>query len=98
MFCPKAWELKTPPLTVQATPVPAHAMHCRNPRRSMPSLLWLCLIIFDKFHLRHGRLSSIPLTLPLLDLPPFIPGRHGNICRVRAVYIVKSATSAQVAS
>ena len=27
----------TPPPTVQSTPVPTHAMHLRNPRRSMPS-------------------------------------------------------------
>src|ERR1700691_4407034 len=31
-----------PPLIVQTSPVPAHAMHFRNPRRSMPSLLRSC--------------------------------------------------------
>src|SRR5215510_10874143 len=28
---------RTPPVAVQTSPVPAHAMHCRNPRRSTPS-------------------------------------------------------------
>src|SRR6202034_1260571 len=31
-----------PPLIVQTSPVPAHAMHFRNPRRSMPSLSRSC--------------------------------------------------------
>ena len=31
-----------PPLIVQTRPVPAHAMHFRNPRRSMPSSLRSC--------------------------------------------------------
>src|ERR1700693_989022 len=31
-----------PPLMVQTRPVPAHAMHFRNPRRSTPSLLRSC--------------------------------------------------------
>ena len=36
---PKAREVGTPPLKVQTRPVPAQAMHLRNPRRSMPSAL-----------------------------------------------------------
>src|SRR5215831_21042368 len=28
---------RTPPVAVQTSPVPAQAMHCRNPRRSTPS-------------------------------------------------------------
>src|SRR5690242_14145637 len=33
----KARDERTPPVTVQTSPVPAQAMHCRNPRRSTPS-------------------------------------------------------------
>ena len=33
---PSSFDVSTPPLIVQSTPVPAHAMHLRNPRRSMP--------------------------------------------------------------
>src|SRR6266567_6776564 len=40
-------DLRIPPLMVQRTPVPAHAMHLRNPRRSTPSLSWLCFIMSD---------------------------------------------------
>src|SRR6267378_5460788 len=36
----KAYEFRTPPLITQNVPVPAHAMHFRNPRRSIPSWLW----------------------------------------------------------
>src|SRR5438270_7195 len=31
-----------PPLMTQKAPVPAHAMHFRKPRRSIPSWLWSC--------------------------------------------------------
>jgi hypothetical protein len=34
---PNARELRTPPVTVQITPVPAQAMHSSNPRRLIPS-------------------------------------------------------------
>src|SRR3989440_282329 len=34
-----ARDIGMPPLMVQTNPVPAHAMHFRNPRRSTPSLL-----------------------------------------------------------
>src|SRR5262249_44911590 len=34
---PKARDERRPPPTVQTRPVPAQAMHSRNPRRSMPS-------------------------------------------------------------
>ena len=38
----KARDTGMPPLMVQTKPVPAHAMHFRNPRRSTPSLLRSC--------------------------------------------------------
>ena len=44
---PKAFELSTPPLAVQIAPVPAHAMHSKNPRRSTPSLLQSAFIRLD---------------------------------------------------
>jgi hypothetical protein len=34
---PKTRDDSTPPLTLQINPVPAQAMHSRNPRRSTPS-------------------------------------------------------------
>ena len=38
---PKIWEVGMPSAAmVQRSPVPAQAMHLRNPRRSRPSLLW----------------------------------------------------------
>src|ERR1700692_2764065 len=37
-----------PPLMVQTRPVPAHAMHFRNPRRSMPSLLRFRNFLIDE--------------------------------------------------
>src|SRR6266851_8281600 len=40
----KAYDFSTPPCITHSAPVPAHAMHFRNPRRSMPSLLWSCTI------------------------------------------------------
>ena len=36
-----------PPLAVQIIPVPAQAMHSRKPRRSRPSVLWSCKMIFS---------------------------------------------------
>src|SRR5579863_10002440 len=33
-------DFKMPPCITQRVPVPAQAMHLRNPRRSMPSWLW----------------------------------------------------------
>src|SRR4029078_2227442 len=36
----RVFEARTPPLMVQSTPVPAHAMHFRKPRRSIPSCSW----------------------------------------------------------
>src|SRR5882724_6719949 len=33
-------DFRTPPLITHRVPVPAHAMHFRNPRRSTPSWLW----------------------------------------------------------
>src|SRR5438046_7823087 len=45
----EAWlrvcDLRIPPVMVQRTPVPAHAMHLRKPRRSMPSLSSLCVMM-----------------------------------------------------
>src|SRR5713101_3807443 len=38
----RVFETRTPPLMVQSTPVPAHAMHFRKPRRSIPSGSSLC--------------------------------------------------------
>src|SRR6266566_9101151 len=38
-------DLRIPPDMVQRTPVPAQAMHLRKPRRSTPSLSWLCFIM-----------------------------------------------------
>ena len=37
-----AREVSTPPSITQSAPVPAQAMHFRNPRRSIPSLWWSC--------------------------------------------------------
>src|SRR5580704_3512881 len=39
-----ACDFNTPPTIVQITPVPAHAIHSKNPRRSSPSLFKLSLI------------------------------------------------------
>src|SRR5437016_3958192 len=57
-------DLRIPPVMVQRIPVPAQAMHLRKPRRSTPSLSWLCFIIsgilsfdlrlLDCFRARHG--------------------------------------------
>src|SRR3954462_8709277 len=44
---PKAFEPRTPPLTVQIIPVPAQAMHPKNPRRSTPSLFEFSFIRRD---------------------------------------------------
>src|SRR5438270_4803637 len=41
---PRAKDFNTPPSMTQSAPVPAQAMHLRNPRRSIPSLLWSCWI------------------------------------------------------
>src|SRR5882762_9089675 len=38
----KLYEFSTPPFITQKAPVPAHAMHFRKPRRSIPSWLWSC--------------------------------------------------------
>ena len=38
---PKMWEVGIPSaVTVHSSPVPAQAMHFKNPRRLRPSLLW----------------------------------------------------------
>src|SRR5580704_4744494 len=36
----RAYEFSTPPLITQKVPVPAQAIHFKNPRRSIPSWLW----------------------------------------------------------
>src|SRR5258707_1246372 len=41
----RVWDLRIPPVMVQSTPVPAQAMHLRKPRRSTPSLSWLCFMM-----------------------------------------------------
>src|SRR5438477_5371700 len=53
-------DLRIPPVMVQRTPVPAQAMHLRKPRRSTPSLSWLCFIISGilSFDLRFSGLYS----------------------------------------
>src|SRR6266852_4849557 len=38
----KLYEFSTPPFITQKAPVPAQAMHFRNPLRSTPSWLWSC--------------------------------------------------------
>src|SRR6266550_6240678 len=38
----KLYDFSTPPFITQKAPVPAHAMHFRKPRRSIPSWLWSC--------------------------------------------------------
>jgi len=35
-------DFNTPPLMTHRAPVPAQAMHLRNPRRSTPSCSWFC--------------------------------------------------------
>src|SRR5579859_6756830 len=40
----RLYDLSTPPCITQKAPVPAQAMHFKNPRRSMPSWLWSCRI------------------------------------------------------
>ena len=35
----RLYDFSTPPCITQNAPVPAHAMHFKNPRRSIPSLL-----------------------------------------------------------
>lgn len=40
----QAERFQHPPASIQRAPVPAQAMHFRNPRQSMPSLLWSCSI------------------------------------------------------
>src|SRR5882762_8986350 len=47
-------DLRIPPVMVQRTPVPAQAMHLRKPRRSTPSLSWLCFIVSDILSLDLG--------------------------------------------
>ena len=42
----KAFDFSTPLVIVQITPVPAHAMHFKNPRRSTPSLFQFLSIYF----------------------------------------------------
>src|SRR5436305_1471490 len=40
----RLYDFSTPPCITHSAPVPAHAMHFRNPRRSIPSWLWSCTI------------------------------------------------------
>src|SRR5579864_8440003 len=67
---PKARELGTPPVMVQMTPVPAQAMQCRNPRRSIPSSLWSCVISFFKV----VSIGFSPFTDPYHGFGEVIPG------------------------
>ncbi len=61
VFSPKTRDTGTPPARVQISPVPAHAIHCRNPRRSIPSrLISLCCSS------SLGSLGSLLLFLPLM--------------------------------
>src|SRR5262249_9308956 len=58
----KLYDFSTPPWMTHKAPVPAQAMHFRNPRRSMPSWLWSC------------RISSLlsGLLMPFLLVPPAV--------------------------
>src|SRR5580658_1308121 len=55
-----ACDFKTPPAIVQITPVPAQAIHSKNPRRSSPSLFKLSLIYLGITLSVGGRVLDAP--------------------------------------
>src|SRR5581483_12502514 len=63
-----------PPVTLQTIPVPAQAMHSRNPRRSTPSLFAFSFIRRDNCFLllqqRHGACVSLSSTDPGPEIFP----------------------------
>src|SRR5262249_41902742 len=59
VWFPKARDDKIPLLTVQASPVPAQAIHSRNPRRSIPSPGWSWIIASDMNGLLENHLTTI---------------------------------------
>src|SRR6202162_739897 len=82
---PRTVEVNSPPLLDQMTPVPAQAIHLRNPRRSMPSSfvfvsmksdIMVCTLVD-----RIGRAIAHPSsgTYPLRS--EIIPGRTGKRTR-----------------
>src|ERR1700736_6345118 len=79
---PNTVEVKSPPLMDQMTPVPAQAIHLRNPRRSMPSSLVFVSIKSDIMvctlvH-RIGRAIAHPSSGTYRLRSEIIPGRTGK--------------------
>src|SRR5260370_1307575 len=61
----KLYDFNTPPCITHSAPVPAHAMHFRNPRRSIPSSLWSCTISsFTIFVILFSRTRPVFETIP----------------------------------
>src|SRR6202789_1235159 len=71
-------DFRTPPCITQNAPVPAQAMHSRNPRRSIPSPLWSCMIFLLVLRSMKASLNFLlPCTHPDRLLRLFIPNRDG---------------------
>src|ERR1700737_2446046 len=74
--CANVAELRIPPLIVQTIPVPAHAMHFRKPRRSIPS----SSINFDKADSFRCDLVAFTHVDTPGRLEKFPPMREGPLC------------------
>src|SRR5271154_6758788 len=75
---PNAKDFNTPPCITQSVPVPAQAMHFRNPRRSIPSWFKFSLMMSPIDSLSSGGICPIaaalsPCTYPDRPPPGFIP-------------------------
>src|SRR5271165_962247 len=77
-----AVEVKSPPLMDQMTPVPAQAIHLRNPRRSMPSSFVFVSMKSDIMACtlvdRIGRAIAHPSSGTYQLRSEIIPGRTGK--------------------
>src|ERR1700719_2800757 len=77
---PSGSEVRIPPFSAYSIPVPAQAMHCRNPRRSTPSLFRLSRIklgiVFSPLvGAGYGVLATRGLRDVRLVLDRLIPGK-----------------------
>ena len=81
------FEVGTPATIDQTSPVPAHAMHCRKLRRSMPSpaafgsfvccavsTLFFCFISISRFIVTTSASENWPCRLLFLGTRKIIPG------------------------
>src|SRR6266403_347097 len=79
----RLYDFSTPPLITQRAPVPAQAMHFKNPRRSIPSSLRSCRISSLLLPVIFSSPTSEDTSIRNYLLPPVPANFLGRAARVR---------------